>query len=55
MTDLLVMAGLVHATWIVGTRSGAFTGFPKGYDAYNHLITIRLILHNFPYFFWNYA
>ena len=55
MTDVLVLVGLVYATWIVGTRSGAFTGFPKGYDAYSHFITIRLILHNFPHFLWNYA
>ena len=53
--DLGIVAGLVWATWIVGSRSGAFTGFPKGYDAYAHLITIRLILHNFPHFLWNYA
>jgi hypothetical protein len=53
--DLGIVAGLVYATWIVGSRSGAFTGFPKGYDAYAHLITIRLILHNFPHFLWNYA
>lgn len=53
--DLAVMAGLAFATWTVGLRAKAFSGYPKGYDALNHLATIRLVLDSFPHLLWNYA
>ena len=55
IVDLAIVVGLVYATWIVGVRSGAFTGFPTGSDALSHLATIRLVLDNFPHLLWNYA
>lgn len=44
---------LVVLALFSGFQTGAFAGFPKGYDAYGHLSLIKIIRDNFPQVFWN--
>lgn len=44
---------LVVVTLAIGFKSSAFTGFPKGYDAFGHLSLAKIISQNFPHVFWN--
>ena len=36
-----------------GNHVGAFSGFPKGYDAWGHIAKVHLILAHWPYIDWN--
>jgi len=38
----------------VGFANGAFTGFPKGYDAFGHMSKIKFLVDYFPNADWNY-
>jgi len=44
---------LVGVALLIGFQSSAFSGFPKGYDAFDHLALGEIIKRNFPYVFWN--
>ncbi len=52
IAGLLIVA--VIAAWI-GWRTGAFRGFPKGYDDYGHLSYVVLLEKTFPHIAWNSA
>ena len=52
IAGLLIVA--VVAAWI-GWRTGAFRGFPKGYDDYGHLSYVVLLEKTFPHMAWNSA
>jgi hypothetical protein len=49
----LAVGLLVILTLFIGFRSTAFTGFPKGYDAFNHLALAQIVKENFPHVLWN--
>jgi hypothetical protein len=44
---------LLFLTLYIGQASTAFTGFPKGYDAFNHLALAQIVKENFPHVLWN--
>jgi hypothetical protein len=44
---------IAAATVVAGVLNGAFTGFPKGYDAYGHMSKIKLLVDYFPNVDWN--
>jgi hypothetical protein len=46
-----LVAGLVAA---VGYLLGAFSGFPKGHDAYSHVTKLQFISDFFPQYRWHY-
>lgn len=52
---LPVILGLaiVFLTYVYGAEIGAFTGFPKGYDAYGHMSPTRIVRDSWPYLYWN--
>jgi hypothetical protein len=45
---------IAAATLFAGFSNHAFTGFPKGYDAYGHMSKIKLLVDYFPNTDWNY-
>jgi hypothetical protein len=47
------LATLMSAAVIIGVQTSAFTGFPKGADAYGHVSKIELIVRTFPHIHWN--
>src|SRR5258706_5461716 len=51
--DLAALALIAAVTFAVGVVNGAFTGFPKGYDAYGHMSKIKLLVDYFPNVDWN--
>jgi len=50
MLDLVVILGFMLA---IGYAVGAFSGFPKGYDAFGHVSQIRILMRYFPHINWN--
>ncbi len=48
------MAAVAIVTLGVGFANGAFTGFPKGYDAFGHMSKIKFLVDYFPNADWNY-
>ncbi|MBX6371288.1 MAG: hypothetical protein IRZ02_03410 [Acidothermus sp.] len=54
LTTLVEVAGLCALVWWTGRKAGAFTGFPKGYDAMGHLSKATYIAENWPHIWWNY-
>jgi hypothetical protein len=50
VVDLTVLGAL---TVVLGLHAKAFTGFPKGYDAYGHVAKVHMILATFPHVNWN--
>lgn len=51
LLDAAIVAGY---TLLLGYLAGAWTGFPKGTDAYAHLTKIKYILDFFPHHEWHY-
>ena len=51
--DSAALALIAAATLVAGVLNGAFTGFPKGYDAYGHMSKIKLLVDYFPNVDWN--
>src|SRR5258706_5936132 len=51
--DPAALALIAAVTLTVGVVNGAFTGFPKGYDAYGHMSKIKLLVDYFPNVDWN--
>jgi hypothetical protein len=51
--DPAALALIAAATFAAGVVNGAFTGFPKGYDAYGHMSKIKLLVDYFPNVDWN--
>jgi 6-pyruvoyl-tetrahydropterin synthase related domain len=51
-SDMLLLAALAL---LLGARAHAFSGFPKGYDAFGHVSKVHLILSTFPHVNWNEA
>jgi hypothetical protein len=51
LVDLVALGLLV--LW-VGSRGSAFSGFPKGYDAWGHYSKTRFVIDNWPHIAWNY-
>jgi len=47
---MLLLAALAL---LLGARAHAFSGFPKGYDAFGHVSKVHLILSTFPHVNWN--
>jgi hypothetical protein len=39
----------------MGTRASAFSGTPKGYDAFGHIAKARFLIENWPHVSWNYS
>ena len=39
----------------MGARADAFSGTPKGYDAFGHIAKSRFLLENWPHVSWNYS
>ena len=50
---LIDVAVLIAATVVIGSYCHAFTGFPKGYDAWGHLAKVRMLVDGFPSIHWN--
>ena len=50
---LVDAAALALLAMAFGNHVGAFSGFPKGYDAWGHIAKIHLILAHWPYIDWN--
>lgn len=51
--DPAALALIAVVTISAGVLNHAFTGFPKGYDAYGHMSKIKLLLDYFPNVDWN--
>ena len=51
--DLASLGFIGAITLVVGVLNQAFTGFPKGYDAYGHMSKIKLLVDYFPNADWN--
>lgn len=47
------MIVLTMVTLVIGKYSTAFTGFPKGWDSFDHLAIVKMIRDDFPRVFWN--
>lgn len=55
-TGRLVDAAVLGVlTFVIGVAAGAFTGFPKGADAWGHLSKVQLLLWDAPNVAWNRA
>jgi hypothetical protein len=50
---LVDAAALALLALAFGNRVHAFSGFPKGYDAWGHIAKVHLILEHWPYIDWN--
>ena len=46
---------LVVLTAWLGARASAFSGTPKGYDAFGHIAKARFLIENWPHVSWNYS
>jgi hypothetical protein len=46
---------LVALTIWMGARASAFSGTPKGYDAFGHIAKARFLIENWPHVSWNYS
>ena len=46
---VLDLAGLALLVLWVGSRGSAFSGFPKGYDAWGHFSKTRFVIDNWPH------
>ena len=46
---------LVALTAWMGARASAFSGTPKGYDAFGHIAKARFLIENWPHVSWNYS
>ena len=53
ITALVDSATLAVLALVFGGQVGAFSGFPKGYDAWGHIAKVHLILEHWPYVDWN--
>jgi hypothetical protein len=53
--DLAAVMLVVAAVGILGVVLSAWTGFPKGTDAYSHLTRLRFVAEHFPRHEWLYA
>jgi hypothetical protein len=53
--DLRAMAAILGVVIAIGLVLGAWTGFPKGTDAYAHLTRLRLVADSFPRHEWLYG
>lgn len=51
---LLDLSLIAAAVLFVGSRADAFSGFPKGNDAWGHLSKAQFVLDNWPHISWNY-
>ncbi|GAC1641280.1 MAG: hypothetical protein NVS9B11_08630 [Candidatus Dormibacteraceae bacterium] len=51
--DTAALGLIALVTILAGVLNHAFTGFPKGYDAYGHMSKIRLFVDYFPNIDWN--
>jgi hypothetical protein len=51
--DPAALALIAAASLAAGVLNSAFTGFPKGYDAYGHMSKIKLLVDYFPNVDWN--
>jgi hypothetical protein len=48
--DAALIGGLA---WVLGRHAGAFSGFPKGFDAWGHFSRVHLLMVHFPHLGWN--
>jgi hypothetical protein len=53
--DVAAGSGVTSVVVLTGALLGAWTGFPKGVDAANHLTRLKFVADWFPHYNWLYA